>query len=130
MHVFISIYLSIYYIDSHMLGIDNLIIKYIYKKIRLVNCVHLLQQLRSIANPRCSRLRYRGLIPEIIFKGIQLQTKQSTIYSYFSGHVSNNEPFFANGKILPIFVNQTISVYSQYTRQCKTCMPKRNSGQL
>ena len=41
------------------------------------------------------------------FLKVQLQTKQLTIYSYFSGPVLNNELFFANGKILPIFVNQT-----------------------
>ena len=37
------------------------------KKIRLVRS---LQQLRTFANTRCSRLCFRGLIPEIIFKGI------------------------------------------------------------
>ena len=65
------------------------------------------KKLRTFANPRCSRLRYRGLITGIILK-VQVQTKQPTIYSFFSGPVLNNELFFANGKRLPIFVNQTI----------------------
>ena len=39
---------------------------------------------------------------------IQLQTKQPIIYSYFFGPVLNNKFFFANGKRLSIFVNQTI----------------------
>ena len=45
---------------------------------------------------------------------VQLQTKQSPIYSYFSGPVLNNELFFANGKILPTFVNQTIAASIVY----------------
>ena len=34
--------------------------------------------------------------------------------SYFSGPVLNNELFFANGKILPIFVDQTIAIIFIY----------------
>ena len=67
------------------------------------------QKLTTFANPRCSRVHYRGLILEIILK-VQLQTEQPTIYSYFSGPVLNNELFFANYKRLPIFVNQTIVI--------------------
>ena len=36
-------------------------------------------------------------------------TKPSAIYSYVSAPVLNNKFFFANGKILPLFVNQTIA---------------------
>ena len=51
----------------------------------------------TFANPRCSRLRYHGLIYLKSILKVQLQTKQPTIYSYFSGPVLNNELFFSNG---------------------------------
>ena len=40
--------------------------------------------------------------------------------SYFSGPVLNNELFFANGKILPIFVDQTIAIIYIYHSETTT----------
>ena len=79
-----------------MLGVDNFEAKKIGK-------LHSLQQLTTFADPRCSQLRYRGLILEIICKCTWLQIKQHTIYRYFSGPVLNNKLFFVNGKRLSIF---------------------------
>ena len=78
----------------------------VLKKEKKNRQVHPLQQLTNFANRHCSRLPYRGLIPEIIFKGT-ITNKTTYNLSYCSGPVLNNELFFANGKILAIFVNQT-----------------------
>ena len=51
----------------------------------------------TFANPRCYRLRYRGLMLEIIFKGT---VTNKTTRKLLLGPVLNNELFFANGKRL------------------------------
>ena len=66
-------------------------------------------KLSTLANPTRSRLRYRGLYNRYVFTGIN--TKLPALYSYFSAPVLNNALFFDNGKILPLFVNQTIETY-------------------
>ena len=74
-HVFIFIYLSI---DTdlnrleHFASIDN------FEKEIKIRWVHSLHQLTTFANPHCSRLRYRGLILEIIFKGTVTCTNKIT----------------------------------------------------
>ena len=79
-----------------MLGIDNF-----EKKNKQV---HSLQQLTTFAYPRSSRLHYRGLKLEIIFK-CTVVTNKTTHNLHFSGPVLNNELVIAIGMILTIFVN-------------------------
>ena len=52
-------------------------------------------------------------IPDNIFEGTL--TKQPALYSYFSAPSLNNKLFFANGKRLPLFVNQTIKLWFTIT---------------
>ena len=56
---------------------------------------------------RVSDCGIEDCIHYIIFKGTL--TKLHEIYSYFSAPVLNNNLVFANGKILPLFMNQTIT---------------------